>query len=300
MQNPNTVETIEEGKGMLPQPQIITEWPPQENLTPPAVVDDNGKSASSIMVIIAKLAENQSVDVDKIEKLMSIFVAETERHEAKIAKDKAEEAKRLFNAAFVKMKPKLPLVLRTKRNTHTNSNYAPLEEVNKTIDPILAQFGFGTSAVVIDQNKEDVTMELSVIHEGGHSMTMRLTMPIDDKGPNGSKNKTTGQGISSTMTTAKRVGFCAMLNISTGDDRDGNANDPVGPQLITTEQATQLDLDIKELDLDRADFLRWVVGEKGEEITDTRTMNVKEYAKANNAIRDIKRKQKKSTTEKKA
>jgi hypothetical protein len=63
-------------------------------------------------------------------------------------------------------------------------------------------------------------------------------MPIDDKGPGGTKNKTTGQGIASTMTSTKRIGFCALLNISTGDDKDLN----VEGDLVTTPQAAELDV----------------------------------------------------------
>ena len=226
---------------------------PESNATPLAPISN---SAESIMSIIAQLSTNPTVDVDKIERLMTIYTTELERQESKIKQRAAEEAKRLFNIDFIAMKPDLPMVIRTKTNDHTKSNYAPLEEVNKTIDPILAKHGFATSAIVTQQTDASVTMELSVIHRAGHEMMMTLTMPIDDKGPNGTKNKTTAQGISSSMTTMKRVGFCAMLNISTGDDKDGNA--PSGePVYITVEQAVQLDLDIKAAGLDRVHFLKW-------------------------------------------
>lgn len=266
-----------------------------EEYTPPAVIAAN--SASSIMGIIGQLSTNPNVDVDKIEKLMAIFVRETERAEALEEKRKADEARRLFNVAFVKMKPELPLVIRSKKNDHTKSMYAPLEDVNKTIDPTLFKFGFGTTASIVKQTEADVTMELSIIHDCGHVMTMQLTMPIDDKGPGGTKNKTTGQGIASTMTTLKRVGFCAMLNISTGDDKDGNSPSNAVQTLITPEQAIQLDADIKVYFLDREDFLTWLAG-SDEPITDTRNVTEAQFKRAMGAVRDAKREMEKERAEK--
>lgn len=202
---------------------------------PVAVVADN---PSSIMGIVAQLAMHPGADIDKIERLMQLHTKEIERQDAKEAAAKAAEAERLFYVDFVAMKPELPLIARTKDNTHTKSKYAPLEDINKEIDPVLERHGFATTSRVIEQTDATVTMEMAVVHRAGHKLTMTLTMPIDDKGPGGTKNKTTGQGIASTMTSTKRIGFCALLNISTGDDKDMNADNG---DVLSHEQAAELD-----------------------------------------------------------
>lgn len=266
----------------------IATQPPQRS----EIATVQQSSADAIMGVISALSNNQAVDVEKIEKLMNIYTKEIERQEAKVKEAAAAEALRLFNIDFIAMKPHLPLVIRTKNNDHTKSKYAPLEEVNKTIDPILEKYGFGTSAIVIGQTELDVTMELSVIHKAGHSMTMRLTMPIDDKGPGGTKNKTTGQGIASTMTSMKRVGFCAMLNISTGDDKDLNGSKAnTALSYITTEQAVQIDLDLQTAGIDRKSFFEWAktYNEDGEPVQDARFILAKNLKSVQVAINDRKK-----------
>jgi hypothetical protein len=197
---------------------------------------------TSIMNVIAALAQDKDADIQKFERLIAL----------KKELD-AEQSKRAFDEDFARMKPELPRVIATHHNDQTNSNFAKIEDINGQIDPILGQHGFGTSAKVVRQTPTDVTMRLELKHSGGHAESMELTMPIDDKGAKGTVNKTAIQGIASTITYIKRVGFCALLNISTGDDIDGNNPGSV----VTIEQAALIDALIRETGADRARFLAY-------------------------------------------
>jgi hypothetical protein len=221
---------------------------------------------TSVMSMIERVASDPQFDVAKLEKLIALQTQILDRQAAQDAEFRAQEAKRLYDTDFVQMKPELPLVIKTHDNTQTDSRYAKIEDVNQQVDPILAKYGFGTSSKVTAQTDKDVTMLLEVRHRGGHAETMTLTMPLDDCGAKGAVNKTKLHAISSTITYIKRVGFCAMLNISTGDDKDGNTNKKKGSP-ITVEEAADIDSRARALgDKYHAKFMEWLQVEIATEI----------------------------------
>lgn len=204
----------------------------------------------TLLNLIAKMATDPTADMNKLERLIQL------RDHVM-----AQEAKVAYDSDFVRMKPDLPKVARLHDNTQTKSKYAKLDDINAEIDPVLAKYGFGTSSKVIGQTETSVTMRLEVRHRSGHVETMELAMPIDNKGAAGSVNKTQVHGISSTITYIKRVGFCALLNISTGDDRDGNAH--TSDETISVEQAAEIDNRLRAIDKDAVSrFLKWAKVEK--------------------------------------
>lgn len=232
-----------------------------------------------LMTLITELVRDKDMDLERFKQIVKL------RDEFK-----AQEAKRLFDADFVQMKPNLPLVIKTHANNHTNSNYAKLEDVNQKIDPVLSQFGFGTSSKVTAQTDTDVTMVLEIRHRGGHAETMTLTMPVDDAGAKGNVNKTKLHAISSTITYIKRVGFCALLNISTGDDKDGNQVKAKG-RPVTTEEAADIDSRSRALgEKYHTKFLAWLGVAAANEIRTT------DYKKAVDALGDAEDKKRQKET----
>lgn len=214
---------------------------------------------AQIMEIIEHAANRG--EVNTLEKMMDL----RDREYARLAKVD-------FDRDFVAMKTHLPLVARRKKNTQTNSKYAPLEDINKQIDPILARFNFGTSTRIIAQDKDSVTVMATLTHGGGHSIENQLTLPLDKTGIAGKVNKTDVHAIASTVMYCRRIATCALLNISTGDDRDGNRDEPVQPSYVTQEQAMQIDVDLKEAGIDRVQFFEWAktYDDDGEPVEDSR------------------------------
>lgn len=241
-----------------------------------SVVAQPSTEEGTLMNLIAQMATDPNADVAKLERLIQL-------------RDHVlgQEAKRQYDIDFAMMKPKLPKVIKTHTNTQTSSKYAKLEDINTAIDPILAEYGFATGSKTIAQSDDSVTMLLMVKHRGGHYETMELTMPIDNKGIQGSVNKTKLHGISSTMSYIKRIGFCALLNISTGDDKDGNTE----PKKITDAQAAEIKTLLQDTNSDTVGFLKVMGGAASvEELTD--------YPKAINALKS--KKAQKATDAKKA
>lgn len=219
-----------------------------------AVVDPTGFSA-----MMERLASNKDVDVEKLERMMAMNERILDRN--------AEQA---FAADFVRMKPNLPKVLRTKENTQTQSKYAPLEEINTQIDPILEQYGFGTATKITAQTETTVTVEATLWHRDGHKESTTLTLPLDNVGAKGTVNKTNVHATASSVTYAKRVALCALLNISTGDDKDGN----IVSSTIDTEQAASVDVLINATKSDKKAFLEYF------KVSDVRNLKTSQYQEA--------------------
>lgn len=180
----------------------------QEVTTPVPIASEK---APSLLAVIERAALNPLVDVDKMMKLLEMQERIIER-----------QAKAEFSAAFVQMQPELPKVIRTKRNEQTKSNYAALEDVNETVAPTLHKYGFGIQHKILGSDDKGVTVKVELWHSAGHVESTTMWMPIDDKGIAGTKNKTLPHAVSSSAMYARRVATCALLNISTGDDKDGN------------------------------------------------------------------------------
>lgn len=223
----------------------------------PAVRSDD------IMGVITSFASDPNFDVVKLEKLMDLNERMLNR-----------SAKEAFAADFVRMKPLLPRVIRTKENKQTKSMYAPLEDINQIVDPILAEHGFGTSAKIVSQTEKTVTVKAELWHRAGHTEETTITMPLDDRGIAGTVNKTLPHAISSSITYIKRVATCALLNISTGDDKDGNAES----KYLDNEKAVEIDLLIINSGADKLAFLKHIGAEKVQEILAT------DYEKAKSAL----------------
>ena len=168
-------------------------------------------NTDAMLIMIERIASSPDADISKMERLMEMR-----------DKELARVARQDFSADYVLMKPKLPIIIKTKNNQQTKSKYAALEDINKIIDPILAEYNFSTSTRVISQSKESVTVEAVLWHKSGHTETTQVEMPLDKAGIQGTVNKTGVHALSSSITYAKRVAICALLNISTGDDLDGN------------------------------------------------------------------------------
>lgn len=165
-----------------------------------------------MLAMIERAAANPAFDIEKMRQLVAM------RNE-----EFARRAKQEYAADFVRMKPNLPLVIETKSNTQTKSKYADLADINQVVDPILGEYGFGTSCK-ITQTATHVTATAELWHKGGHIETNSMTVPLDDKGSQGTVNKTGPHATLSSASYAQRGAIKALLNISAGEDKDGNSD----------------------------------------------------------------------------
>ena len=177
--------------------------------------------SNALLVMIERLVLNPDADIDKLSKMLDL--------QERVLNRNTEQA---FAADFAAMQSELPRVARNGKIEIKDRNsgritqstpFAKLEDINDGIRPVLQKYGFGVS-FSIDQNPSGINVTAKLLHRLGHSEKTSLTLPIDTSG---SKNNVQGNG--STISYGKRYTMCAILNISTGDDVDGN-EPPQEPQ----------------------------------------------------------------------
>ena len=177
---------------------------------------------AAFLNFLERAARDPGFSVDKVKELM-------EMRQRSIM----WEAEREFKAAFARLQPQLPRILKEGKITFSGASqpYARYEDIDKAIRPLLAEEGFSVS-FSFDTGETSTVCRCTLAHRAGHSETT-TTPPLPwDK--SGSKNAV--QAVGSTMQYAKRYALCNALNIVTvGQDDDGH-----GAGHITEEQAMKI------------------------------------------------------------
>ena len=169
---------------------------------------------SAILSLIERAARDETVDIDKMERLLNM-------QERVIQRDAAKD----FNDALRDAQHELPQVYRDASNSQTRSKYATLETIAKAVMPVITKHGFsmsfGTDASPLEGHYR-ITCELS--HVGGCSKNYHADVPSDTVGMKGSANKTATHGFGSTMSYGRRYLTLLIFNITlTDEDNDGNS-----------------------------------------------------------------------------
>lgn len=213
-----------------------------EEILPQAVPQAHVAESPDPMLNMIAAAMDKDCDIHKLERLIEMRNNELDRC-----------GKAQFNKSFAKMQEKLPRVVALHKNGHTNSKYAKIEDINQVILPVLCDFGFAISFQIKEQTNNSISITASLLHEEGHSETTTLQMPVDLSG-----KKQAIHASASTITYAKRYALCMLLNISTGEDDDGNGSfkNNNAPLKISPEQVQTLENLIIEKNADKVKMLQ--------------------------------------------
>lgn len=168
------------------------------------------------------LAVSKGADVATLERLM---VVRTQL--------KAEAAKEAFFASLAAFQAECPIILRTRAGHENRYNYAPLEQIVRTVAPLLEKHGFAhqEDGKVTDGWVEAV---VTVTHRLGHCETKSFKVPAESKAGMSPQQK-----FGAAMTYATRYAFCAAFGIRTGD-RDTDC--PSDEQSVTQLRSALWDL----------------------------------------------------------
>lgn len=169
----------------------------------PRQVAQQPAEVTAIMAVIERVATNPEADIAKLEKMLDMQERILDRN-----------AKQAFTADLAQMQIELPRVVEHGKG-HNNAKYALLEDINDAIRPTLHKYGFAVTFRV-KQEGSGINVTTVLSHREGHSEETSIFLAPDTSG---SKNAV--QSVGSTISYGKRYGLCAMLNISTGDDTDG-------------------------------------------------------------------------------
>ncbi|WP_369646741.1 ERF family protein [Variovorax sp. V118] len=184
---------------------------------------------ATVMHAITAAANDPNVDVDKMERLLTM-------HERMHAR--ANEQK--FNAAMTKAQAAMGPISADAVNPQTRSTYASYAQLNRALRPIYTKNGFALSFDTDDSPKENhIRVLCYVSHAAGHMRTYKCDMPADGKGAKGGDVMTKTHAQGSAMTYSQRYLLKLIFNVAIGEsDDDGNG---AGADPSDVRQATEAD-----------------------------------------------------------
>lgn len=181
-------------------------------------------------------AVTSGASMEVLERLMALH----ERWEA-------NQARKAFDEAISNAKAEITPIARNAKG-HNDKKYADFSAIARMVDPIISKFGLSYRFRSAQADRISVTCVLS--HKLGHSEETTLSGPPDKTG---SKNDI--QAIGSTLTYLQRYSLVQALGLAAANDDDGaGAKDD---ELITADQAKELDALIVAGKTDLAKFLKW-------------------------------------------
>jgi hypothetical protein len=215
-----------------------------------------------MVATIEKVALDPNADIEKLERMLDM----KERLDDRAREDAAREAEREFYRALAAAQTQVPVVVRTRKNSHSNYTYADLADIETQAMPIIRQHGFavaawsGTGAPDGHQR-----VHLRVSHVSGHSHEIQDDFPLDGAGLKGGQNKTAIQSKGSTTSYGRRYLLCGYFGIATADD-DGSRREASGPETISAKDAAEVSRLVEETGTKLPDLLTFAKSESVEEI----------------------------------
>lgn len=202
--------------------------------------------------MIERIAMDPTIPLDRLEKMLDM----KERMEDRAREDEERQAKKAYFAAMSKCQAELPVVTKTRKNSHTNSTYADLAAIEDQAMPIIHAHGFAVSFQPDGYNdKGELRILWEISHSEGHSRNGVGEIPVDGAGSQGKVNKTGTQAFGSTATYGRRYLLCMLFNISTGDDRDGNNPPKQDIERISEDQQMKIREMLEATESNEAQFL---------------------------------------------
>jgi hypothetical protein len=236
-----------------------------------------GDNASAVLALINRIALDACADVEKLDRVMALY----ERLKAKEAElqynaAKGRILKKLAGIKIVKNRPALYEIENGKPQNGTCEafKYAPLEEIDKHLRPLLAE-------EQMDLSYSDEPLECGgIVIRGrlkhlpsGHYEDSYMPAPLDTTG-----GKSKVQAVGSSNSFLRRYVLCNIFNIVVvGDDDDGNGG-------TVDEAQTQTILDLIKRAKVGSKFLKYMkaqsAAEAGSLEAAVATIAVRDYRKA--------------------
>ena len=237
------------------------------------LVPDDGAAVRTLLT----LAVEKNLDLDKLERLVSLQERVMDRQAA------AE-----FFAAMAEFQAAVPPIRKTsvakfvtKGGATASYSYAELDEIARTVNPILAKVGLSYSWDSTVKEAGVMVCTCTLRHRAGHAVTAQFGSKIE-----GSPLMSGHQATAATLTYARRQSLVQVLGLTTCDPDTDGADDGRGDEeAITEEQAANLAALMDEVaeTLNRPAFFKYYGIEKVAEL------RARDYA---DAVRSLERKRK--------
>lgn len=195
---------------------------------------------------LLRVAVERGTPVEQLEKLVELH----ERMEQRAAVKHFSAAMAAFQAECPSIKKSSTAKIVTRGGTNFGYTYAELDEIARTVNPILAKHGlsYGWDSSI---EKSTLTCVCTVRHAAGHSEKSTFTLPTESSSAMSEQQK-----VGAALTFAKRQSLSSVLGITTTDE-DTDAAD-ADPSRITEDQLTLLQDLAAEVGADVGRFLKFL------------------------------------------
>ncbi|HEX7117453.1 MAG TPA: ERF family protein [Longimicrobiales bacterium] len=194
----------------------------------------------------------RAVEMDKVEALERI-VALKERMDDRRARAAFFEALAAVQEALPEIPKKRQATITTRSGGSYAYTYAGLEDITRTIRPVLRDHGLSYSWDVTQQGEGGALIVTCILrHVEGHEERAAFPVPVDTKAAMSDAQKN-----GAALTYGRRQSLVAVLGLTTADDDIDGAAVGRSSGAITARQAADLDALIDEVGADRGKFLRW-------------------------------------------
>lgn len=225
---------------------------------------DGGVIADPLLDLIEKIATSPDTPIERMQAIMDM----RERQMAKAAEQE-------FNVAFAAAMAEMPDVPRSGQNAHSRNRYSTLDDLIRTVRPVLARHGLSLNWLTRSEGDNRITVTAVVRHSGGHQISTEQTGDRDN-----AKQMNRLQGGGSTETYLKRYSGFSILGLSSGDEKDDDGVSAERSATISAEQYITLHNMLSEIGEDaEARFCR------SAGISDLENLLAARFESARNAIR---------------
>lgn len=227
--------------------EIVT----REEAAPPAQIVNQG---DALLSMIERAARDQSVDIEKFERLMALRERMT-----------AAQARRDFDEAIAAAKGEIGPIVKnrtvdfTSQKGRTNYKHEDFAGIAQIVDPILSKHGI---AYRFRSRQEGGKLTVTcILSKGGYFEETELSAGEDHSG-----NKNSHQAIGSAATYLQRYTLKLALGLASAHDDDGRAAGSGAGETVSPEQAEKIRAALKFADADEAKFLEYIKVDTVEDI----------------------------------
>lgn len=219
-----------------------------------------GLSPRWIEATLASAIEKGS-GVETLERLLNLSERIEAKHAAAVFAEDFAEFQRLCPP--IKKNKEAPVSVTRSGAKYGGYLYATLDEIARTVAPILGKLGFSYSFDT-DVTEAMLLVTCTLRHRGGHAVTSRFSAPTEAV----TQAMSPQQRIANAQTYGRRYSLISVLGLSTADPDEDGAPDPATLEAISATQVEELEalLD-KRPDGSRRRFLEYYQVATLEELT---------------------------------
>ena len=191
---------------------------------------------------LVAMAMSSDIDPDKLDKLMGL----QERYES-------NEAQKSFNVAMTKAKKGFRVAAQSGFNRSLGNKYSLLIDLDNAVRESLSDNGLSYRFVPSVGEGDKIVIRCTISHEQGHSESGEYA---HSSKANANKGVNDLQSARSVSTYIKGMLLSSMLGIMSGDEADDDAQKASDIELISEEQALELDALLAETETNIIRFLK--------------------------------------------